>query len=216
MKGSRKSEVGSRRWANCATGFRTSFRDPRGSRAGFTLIELLIVIGLIAILAAVVIPAVQGAGSEGLESTARIVAADLRLARSQAIAFNTHYTVLFDSTANSYQLLHTGAGTPPPLVNLLAAPGSTPGVYAVDLDTVGSTTPQPSAAKFTSAELSQSGTAVSEVRFSPTGGTGPERTDDTVVWITSGSGSGRRAIPVTVSWVTGNVWVGSPQILPGS
>jgi type II secretory pathway pseudopilin PulG len=178
--------------------------------------ELLIVIGILAILASVVIPAVDGAGAQTLESSARILAADLRLARSQAIGFNTHYTVRFDSAANSYELLHTGNGSPPPLVNPLAPPSSTPGVYRVDLDMVGSTTPQPSSALLAFAELSQSHAPVTEVRFCPTGGTGPDRTDDTIVWLTAGSGSQTRAIPVTVSWVTGNVWIGLPQMLSGN
>jgi type II secretory pathway pseudopilin PulG len=186
---------------------------PFSRRSAFTLVDTLTAVGILAILAAVVVPSLQSTGAQTLESSAQVLAADLRLARTQAIGLNTYYTVRFDFANNSYELLHTGTGNPPPLVNMLAPPTATPGPYVVDLDLLGSTAQSAGRPKIAFAELSQSHATAAEVRFGPTGSTGPARTDDTVIWLTAGSGSQTRAICLTVSWVTGQTWIGTPQML---
>ena len=43
---------------------------------------------------------------------------------------------------------------------------------------------------------------------------GPTRTQDTVIWLAENSGTNRRSILVTVSWITGAVTVGDVQAYP--
>ncbi len=61
------------------------------------------------------------------------------------------------------------------------------------------------------AALKVSKSLVTDVVFGPSGGTGPTRTQDTVIWLQENTGNDRRSILLTVSWITGNVIVGDVQ-----
>ena len=69
----------------------------RGRARGVTLLELLIVLSLIGILVAMVVPMLGGGVSTTeLKSSARQMAAALRLARSEALATRREHSVLVD------------------------------------------------------------------------------------------------------------------------
>lgn len=177
------------------------------SRQGFTLVEVLIVVGFLAILASMILPAIRASQTQTLDSSARVLAADLRLARSLAIQFNTEWTVEFDLVNNQYELVHTGSGTPPAARNALAGTGEAGGTYVVALDHLGSSRGGSSGIQLAGAALRDARTDVTDVTFGPLGGTGPGRSEDTVIWLTTGSGDDVRYVRMIVSWVTGQVWV---------
>lgn len=184
-------------------------RLPR--RAGFTLIETLIVITLIAILATVVLPAARSTEMKSLESAARILAADLRLARSLAVQYNTQWSIEFDVDENAYELVHTGPGNAPLPPNPLAGSAERSETYRVDLNRWGAAIRRSSDIRLGPATTLDSKQAVDSVAFGPQGGTGPSRNVDTVIWLLQGSDPDVRAVRLTVSWVTGQVWVGPPE-----
>lgn len=72
--------------------------------SAFTLIELMIVIVIIGIAAAMAVPMISSAASFQIRSAANIVAADLEYAKSMAISRGRSYSVVFDATAESYQI----------------------------------------------------------------------------------------------------------------
>ena len=71
---------------------------------GFTLIEVIVVIVIISIAAAMVVPMMSSADDIQLRSAANKLAADLEYAKSMAISRGQSYTVVFDATAESYQI----------------------------------------------------------------------------------------------------------------
>ncbi len=183
------------------------------SRSGFTLTEVLIVVTIIAIVGAVVLPSLQATRTHSLESVARILAADLRLARSHAIEYNTDWTVRFDVAAGRYFLEHSGSGSPPAPVNVHASAGQSRDVYVVDLSRLGVSTNTSGGVVLDGVFGSDSNESYSIVTFGPIGGTGPQsgsaanRSEDTVIRLSTGFGSEQRIIRLTVSWVTGQVWI---------
>ena len=183
------------------------------NRAAFTLLETLIVIVILAVLASVIIPASRSVHTQSLESVSRVVAADLRLARSRAIQFNTEWSVTFDLENNSYELTHTGSGSPPALNDPLAAPDAQDGTYVIDLDRLGGGLNRSGGVRLAGARLKDSQVAVTTVAFGPLGGTGPGRIEDTEIWLSTGVGSDTRTIPITISWVTGQAWIEEPRMI---
>jgi len=71
---------------------------------GFSVIEILIVLVILAIVALVAIPMVSSAAGVQLRSAANMIAADLEYAKSMAIARAQNFSVVFDSSQESYQI----------------------------------------------------------------------------------------------------------------
>ena len=65
---------------------RWSHPNPARARRGFTLVELLLVVGIVALFALLVVPGLASAGVAPAGPVARILEADLRRARTEAIA----------------------------------------------------------------------------------------------------------------------------------
>lgn len=176
-------------------------------RVGYTLPEVLIVVSILGIAASVGLTTASSFSSHPLESAGRILAADLRLARSLAIKNNTEWAVQFDFDSNSYELIHVGAGNPPAAINPLDPSSRITGKYIIEFDRVAS-------AGFSGAPISIAGAGLmtdrertKEVVFRSRGGTGPAISQDTVIWLTQNTGKDIRFVRVVVSWVTGEVFV---------
>jgi Tfp pilus assembly protein FimT len=174
---------------------------------------MLVSVAILAILGVVLLPAVDSVSSQRLDSVARILAADMSLARSLAIQYNTQWAIQFDATNNQYNLVWTGSGTSPPVpVNPHAIGPQTSGVFQVDVARLGMSTAGRNGVSYAGAAMKTSRTNVTDVTFGPLGSTGPLRSEDTVVWLTSGQGTQTMFSRVTVSWVTGQVWVDPPTM----
>ena len=76
----------------------------RSSICGFTVIELLIVVVILAIAALTAIPMMSSASSMQIRSATNLVMADLEYAKSMAITRGQNYSVVFDPSADSYQI----------------------------------------------------------------------------------------------------------------
>jgi prepilin-type N-terminal cleavage/methylation domain-containing protein len=76
-------------------------------RDGFSLVEILIVVALVAILAAITVPSVQGAMSQyELLTSGQQVVSTIRAARIQAVSRNQVLKVRFDfPAARQYQVV---------------------------------------------------------------------------------------------------------------
>ncbi len=184
-----------------------------GLRTGFTLVEMLIVVTIVGILASVIVPTLSSAsGAVALEATARGLAADIRGARQSAVQYNASFAMTFNLTNNSYQTSPV-SGSAPGMVNVLAHAGSG---STIDLDTSGAGGRNRSHVVLGGAALKTSKGSVVDLTFTPSGGTGPARTQDTVIWLVENTGSNRRSILITVSWITGAVSVGDVQSYPAN
>jgi len=186
-------------------------REIQNNRHAFTLIELLIVIMLIAILASVSLISTEGSGVLSLEATARIVAADLRLARNYAIKFNTEYSVAFDFDTQSYEILHTGAGSLPVPQNHLAGSAVDSSKYIRTLQKQSLNLPEQVYLKEVTLNTSRSN--VTDLAFGPMGGTGPARNEDTILILSTARNGTTFYIPITVSWITGQAWIEDIQTI---
>ena len=205
--GRRKSEVGAV----------PSFPFPRSalplppSSRGFTLVEMLIVVTIVGLMASVVIPTLSStSGAVSLEAMARSLAADIRMTRQSAVQYNGSFAVTLDLASNSYRTSKVSGGSTPGMANVLSpTSGNT-----VDLDLFGAGRTQKSQVVIGGAALKVSRAAVVDVTFQSSGGTGPSRTQDTVIWLAENTGRDRRSILVTVSWITGAVTVGEVESFP--
>ncbi len=176
-------------------------------RRAFTLPEVLIVVSILGIAASVAVTASSAFSSQPLQSASRILAADLRLARSLAIQHNTEWAVQFNFAENSYELVHVGSGNPPAVVNPLDPTSRITGKYLVDFDEVSTSSFSGAPISIGGAALLSERTRTAEVVFRSRGGTGPVVSQDTVIWITQNSGNDIRYVRLVVSWVTGEVFV---------
>lgn len=78
---------------------------PSVSSRAFSLLELVLVSAIVAILAAIAVPRYGNASNRHrLDLAARRVAADLRLAQSQAKTSSSSCTVVFSTTTDQYEL----------------------------------------------------------------------------------------------------------------
>lgn len=187
---------------------------PSVLRAGFTLVEMLIVVTIVGLLASVVIPTLSStSGAVSLEAMGRTLAADLRIARQSAVQYNTSFGITFDLANNAYTVAPVSSGSTPSLVNVLS-PGTSGNT--IDLDQFGAGRTAQSHVVIGGAALKVSKAKVVDVTFVPAGGTGPARTQDTVIWLAENTGSDRRCILITVSWITGAVTVGDMQSYPAN
>ncbi len=177
------------------------------ARAAFTLVEMVIVLGVVAVLAAIIVPSLNTAGGQSLESVARRLAADIRLARSMAVQTGSDWSVQFDVANDSYEVLHTGSGSVPTLRNPLAAAGQEEGPYQVKLNGVSAGGKLVQQVVLIGAGLQQSRTPVTDITFVSQGGTGPVRSEDTVIWLGDRDQTGAHYVRLTVSWITGQVWI---------
>ncbi len=71
---------------------------------GFSVVEILIVLVILAIVAMVAIPMAGSAAGVQIRSAANMIAADLEYAKSMAIARAQNFSVVFDSSQESYQI----------------------------------------------------------------------------------------------------------------
>ncbi|HLB72575.1 MAG TPA: GspH/FimT family protein [Sedimentisphaerales bacterium] len=76
----------------------------RWSGRGFTIIEILIVVVILAIAAMTAIPMMSSAGSVQVRSVSNMIAADLEYAKSLAITKGQDFTVVFDTSGDSYSI----------------------------------------------------------------------------------------------------------------
>ncbi len=76
----------------------------RRASGGFTIIEILIVVVILAIAAMTAIPMISSAGSIQVRSVANMIAADLEYAKSLAITKGQRFSVVFDTSADSYRI----------------------------------------------------------------------------------------------------------------
>jgi Tfp pilus assembly protein FimT len=170
----------------------------------------MIVIGILGILASVIVPSVSASRGVALESAARVVASDLRLARSLAIQHNTEWTVNCDVAANTYELEHTGQGNLSPPVNPLS-PNDQSDRYIVRLDQWGERSRGGQTIQLRGVRLADSLETVANVTFRALGGTGPERSEDTEFWLSQGVAEQQQYLVIRVSWVTGQIWIETPD-----
>lgn len=180
--------------------------------AGFTLIELLMVVVLIAILAGLALPDANPSIHEQLNSTARIIAADVAYVQSLAVTNNSTYRLRLDAANNRCIIEHSGANAA--LDDLPSSPTRSPSdpahQHIVDLDELPI---MGTRVRLYAAQTSGgSPTAVTELEFGSFGET--TRAEETVIWLTSGYDTAQRYIALRVNPVTGIVTIDSFQDAP--
>jgi type II secretory pathway pseudopilin PulG len=100
-----------------------SVRVGRRLRIAFTYIELVLVIGIIAVMAALAAPRYAVALADyRAEHAARRIAADIAATQAAARAAAAAQTISFDVSGSAYQVPPTVAGNAPSKVTLLDAP----------------------------------------------------------------------------------------------
>jgi Tfp pilus assembly protein FimT len=177
---------------------------------------MMIVVAIIGILASVILPSLDSAGAQSLQAVARVLAADLQLARSYAIQNNSEYSVTFDFANSEYEITHTGSGTHAVPENPMAALSEADGTYVVNLSQMGVAPGKTNPVQLGGVALRDSKSRETEIAFGPLGGTGPIRNEDTVIWLTETSSGPTRYVRLIVSWVTGQVWMDGPEIFDSS
>jgi len=99
----------------CARGDVSEASARESNTEGFTLVEVLIVIVILAIAAAVVVPMASSAGGTQIRAATNMLAADLEYAKSMAISTGRMHWVVFDKTAETYQIEDVNGVIPHPI-----------------------------------------------------------------------------------------------------
>jgi prepilin-type N-terminal cleavage/methylation domain-containing protein len=177
-------------------------------RRGFTLLELLLVIAVLGVLTALALPNASPSFREQLLSAAQIMAEDLAYGRSLAVANNSRYRFTFDTLQNRYLLAHSGTDhaldTLPTLPFDSPADTATQHIVALDqLPQLGTGVTLLAVGAYTGNNCQ----SLASLEFVPLGGIDPPQ--DVVVWLSVGSGSAQRYLPLTINPVTGLAAVGS-------
>ena len=173
---------------------------------------MLIAVTIVGLMATVILPTMNSAsGAVSLEVMARTLAADLRIARHSAVQYNASYSDTLNLTDNSYTVAAATGGATPGVVNVLSH-GT--GGNTIDFDQFSAGRTGQSRVVIGGAALNVAKSSVTDIVFGSTSGTGPTRTQDTVIWLQENTTSDRRSILVTVSWITGAVTVGDIQSYP--
>jgi len=71
---------------------------------GFTLVEVLIVLVIVGIIAVIAVPLYSSAASVQLKTAANMIASDIEYAKSMAMSTGRNYSVVFDTSAESYRI----------------------------------------------------------------------------------------------------------------
>jgi Tfp pilus assembly protein FimT len=165
------------------------------------MIEMMVVLTIIGVLAALTIPYFDSTAPDQLQAAATVVVADIDYARNLAISNASEYRLTFQPASNQYQLTHTGTNS------LLNALPSSP--FKLSTDTATTQTTKFDRLPLGSGELKLVGSLratgstaeLTFVAFTPLGST--TRSEDTLIWLTSGLGTSRRYLAVRVNAVTG-------------
>ncbi|RMG04160.1 MAG: prepilin-type N-terminal cleavage/methylation domain-containing protein [Planctomycetota bacterium] len=191
---------------------RVSASACRGKRPAFTLVELLVVVMVIAIVAAVVLPASSGSQATALQAAGRSVASDIDYARHLAVTMNTKIRLTFDVSGNRYLIEPVDASIQLP-ASPFASPEDTAGRQVIRLD------------DFPGLGMPVRLAGVSEgsgppatsytLEFDTLGDSG--NTEPVYVWLACGSGQATRYIATAVMPVTGETLLGDvTAAAPGS
>lgn len=71
---------------------------------GFTFAEVLVVVMIISIAAMIAIPMMGSAAGIQIKSAANVISSDMEYAKNLSIARGQNYSVVFDTSAESYQI----------------------------------------------------------------------------------------------------------------
>jgi prepilin-type N-terminal cleavage/methylation domain-containing protein len=83
----------------------------RHTRHAFTLIEVLVTVSILAIAAAMVIPAMGTTGVLKVQGAIRQIVSDITFAQADAISLQQGRAVKFDPTSNSYRVIQVIGST---------------------------------------------------------------------------------------------------------
>lgn len=111
----------------------TSAPANRHARHAFTLIEVLVTVAILAIAAAMVIPAMGTTGVLKVQGAIRQIVSDITFAQSDAISMQQGRAVKFDPSTNSYRIVQV-IGSTTDDSNTLYDPSRGGGRYVVNLN----------------------------------------------------------------------------------
>ncbi len=180
-----------------------SKKRPAVSR-GFTLFELLVTIAVIGILAAAIVPQLRSTDADRLLATAQIVASDFETARNLAVTNQSKYRLNFTPGTATYYLDHSGTNA---VLNVLPA---SPFAASDDPNTKHTT----DLGEFSSNSITVYGfvsggtfsSTAFNIEFTSLGST--SATAAPTIWLTTGNGSDKRFLPITINPTTGIVDIG--------